>query len=149
MPIQDEFPDVMQNIEFAIVAVFERNPDLADRDVLAAVEVLMNVYSREGTKRERPTTGPPGMAKVVYQECRRVCEWRLGRRPLTDGDPTDDDEPPDEISLKDMIRCLKGLRKSIRMWHSMGGRQGYLNYVSQFVGDAAVSRATEAFGPLG
>lgn len=147
MPVQYEFPDVMQNIEFAIVGVFERNPDLADRDVLAAVDVLINVYSREGTKRERPTTGPPGTAKVVFQECRRVCEWRLGRQPLTDGDPLDD-ELPGEITRKDMIRCLKTLRKSIRMWHSLGGRQGYLNYVSRFIGDAAVLKASAGFGPL-
>ena len=138
----------MQNIEFAIVGVFERDPDLADRDVLAAIDVLINVYSREGTGRERPTSGPPGLAKIVYQECRRMCEWRLGRQPLNEGEPSDDDELPGAISLKDMIRCLKTLRKSIRMWHSLGGRQGYLNYVSRFIGDAAVLRASAGFGPL-
>jgi hypothetical protein len=142
MGVEDEFPDVLQNIEFAIVGVFERIPDLADRDVLAAVEVLINGYSREGTKRERLSPGPPGVAKIVYQQCWRMCEWRLGRQPLNDGESAEDDSLPSGISLRDMIRCLKRLRKSIRMWHQMGGRQGYLNYVSRFIGDAAVLAAS-------
>jgi rRNA pseudouridine-1189 N-methylase Emg1 (Nep1/Mra1 family) len=38
-----------------------------------------------------------------------------------------------EVSAEDMLTCLKRLQSSLKLWTKEGGRQGYLNYISQFV----------------
>ena len=35
------------------------------------------------------------------------------------------------------LLSLRRLRKSIRLWHKQGGRQGYLKYVREFLDDAS------------
>jgi hypothetical protein len=59
-----------------------------------------------------------------------MCELRLGRpTPLeTDGGPI----PP--IPVSELVDCLRQLRKSVERHTNAGGRQGYLTFVSQFVG---------------
>jgi hypothetical protein len=133
MRIEEEYADVLQNIESAIVAVFDSHPDLTDRDVIAAIDRLMNAYDREKRKAQGVVQPPPGRARFVYEQCRRVCEWRLGRQPLNEGEASSEDPPPGELSIAELLRCLKRLRKSVRLWHKQGGRQGYLTYVRQFL----------------
>ena len=137
MRVEEEYADVLQNIESAIVAVFDKDPNVVDRDVLAAVDALMRSYMRDRTGRGKPTAGPPGRARAVYQQCRRICEWRLGRQPLNEDEPGQDSARLGELSVSEIILCLKRLRKSVRLWHSEGGRQGYLRYVRRFFDDAA------------
>jgi hypothetical protein len=66
-----------------------------------------------------------------------MCEWRLGRRPLNEDEPRSDDPQPGELSVSEVVLCLKRIRKSVRLWHAEGGRQGYLRYIRQFFDDAA------------
>ena len=40
MRIEEEYSDVLQIIESAIVTVYESSPELVDRDVLSAIESL-------------------------------------------------------------------------------------------------------------
>ncbi len=85
MRVEEEYADVLQNIESAIVAVFDADPKVADRDVLAAVDALTRSYMRDKAGRGTEAPGPPGRARAVYQQCRRICEWRLGRQSLNEG----------------------------------------------------------------
>jgi hypothetical protein len=136
MSIEEEYADVLQNIEVAIVEAFEENPKLTDRDALAAMKALINGYSREMSGRSAMPPSLPAGARIVYEECRRMCEWRLGRQPLNEGDPHMDVHGPDDLSVTEIVLCLKRLRKSIRFWHAENGPRGYLRYVSAFLGDA-------------
>src|SRR6185295_12396749 len=124
MRVEEEYADVLQNIESAIVTVFSRSSGIVDRDVVAAVEALINGYVRERPGRVAPAVGPPGRARVVYEQCRRICEWRLGRQPLNENESPEDDPRPGELSVSELILCLKRLRKSVRLWHARGGAQG-------------------------
>ena len=137
MRIEEEFADVLQNIESAIVTVFDDYPDLVDRDVLTAIDRLMGAYEREKRKREGAAQAPSGRARAVYEQCRRICEWRLGRQLLNEGESTSEEPQPGELSVPQLLRCLKRLRSSIRLWHKQGGRQGYLTYVRQYLTDAS------------
>lgn len=135
--VEEEYADVLQNIESAIVVQFECTPDLVDREVLAAIDRLIGAYEQEKRNRDGVTRVPSGRARGVYDQCRRICEWRLGRRPLNEGEQGNDDDPqPGELSIPELLLCLKRLRKSIRLWHKQGGRQGYLRYVREFLADA-------------
>lgn len=58
----------------------------------------------------------------------------LDRLPdLLDGDNQPVDIPIDPLTVEEITACLKWIRKSIRLWTKEGGRQGYLNYISQFI----------------
>ena len=45
--IEDRYFDVLQNIETAIVAVYDDQPDLLDVEVLDAVDALIRTYAWE------------------------------------------------------------------------------------------------------
>jgi hypothetical protein len=64
-----------------------------------------------------------------------MCEWRLGRESLAtkDLDAKTKIPDPEAISIDEVIACLKRIRKSIKRWGRVGGRQGYLQYIDQFV----------------
>jgi hypothetical protein len=54
MRIEEEYSDVLQNIESAIVTVYESSPELVDRDVLSAFESLdTRLRTREEKSRWR------------------------------------------------------------------------------------------------
>ncbi len=136
MRVEEEYSDILQNIESAIVTVYEANPDLVDRDVLAAIDLLLRGYDLEKRNRSGFRPAPAGRARGVYDQCRRICEWRLGRQTLNEDKRSTDDPVPGELTVSELMRCLKHLRKSIRLWHKQGGRQGYLSYVREFIIDA-------------
>ena len=51
MSFEEEYADVLQNIEFAIVTVYRRNNALLDYDVTSALETLIRIYRGEQTGR--------------------------------------------------------------------------------------------------
>lgn len=38
-----------------------------------------------------------------------------------------------EDQYAEIVACLKRLRKSVQFWTKSGGRQGYLNYIVEFL----------------
>jgi hypothetical protein len=136
MKIEEEYADVLHNIEMAILTVYEGNTELTDSDVLKAIDLLMNAYEREKRGRVGVTPMPSGRANAVYEQCRRICEWQLGRQLLNENEAGNEGAQGGDLTLPGLMLCLKRIRKSIRMWHKEGGRQGYLSYVSDFLADA-------------
>jgi hypothetical protein len=130
--VEEEYGDVLQNIEAAIVEVFRNNTKVVDKDVLAAADALIKTYKRSVSGSGLPSPGPLGRAGSVYEQCLRICEWRLGKRPFEDGKPKESDPKPGELSADEIVLCLQRLRKSIRFWHAQAGPRGYLQYVQQF-----------------
>ena len=129
---EEQYMDVLQNIEFGIVRVFKQKSELIDANVETALQALIKAYRNEGKGREGRSPGSP-LAAEVYESVKIMCDLRLGRGELLkDGEPIDldlGDKTVDEI-----IACLQRIKRSVRMWARQGGRQGYLNFVSGFVG---------------
>lgn len=131
--VEDKYPDVLQNIEMGVVFAFRQHPELADYNVDSALEALIRNYRREGRNRAPQVPTSP-LTHTVYLQIRHVCEWRLGREQIftdEEGNPLDMEIEP--LTIDEIIVCLKRLRKSVKFWSSEGGRQGYLNYISQFL----------------
>jgi hypothetical protein len=132
---EERYQDVLQNIEFGIVSVYHDHPEMSDWEALSAVEALIRRYRAEVKGRQ---AGPPSLdplTEEVYYSVERLCEWRLGRKPLL----VDKEGQPREVSsnsvtLDEIVDCLKRVRKSINRWTRLGGRQGYLTFVEQFIG---------------
>lgn len=128
--IEDEYTDVLQNIELAIMSVYHENSDLTDYDVDKALNALWTEYRSETQGQTK--TPPPFSAsqRLVYERVNLMCEWRLGRHTLqADEKGKVVDIKPEPISLEEIGACLKRIRKSIELWTKEGGRQGYLYFM--------------------
>jgi hypothetical protein len=129
--VEEQYLDVLLNLETAIVAVYSDHPDLTDHNVHKAIDGLIRAFQAEQKERSTPTLNLKDLEQQVYAEVLDVCEWRLGRV-----QPADPGESPTEADIKtldEMLTCLKIIRRSIGFWTKESGRQGYLNYVSSFL----------------
>ncbi len=135
MNVEDEFLDVLQDIETAIVGVYHDRPALLDIDVLEALDGLIRASTWEKDRRGTPSLRLSDRSQAVYDRCRRVCEWRLGRQSLEPDEPEKMKTREGDITLEQALACLKRIRSSVRFWTKEGGRRGYLNYVRQFLGE--------------
>jgi hypothetical protein len=130
---EDKYLDVLQNIEFGIVRVYRERPELTDWDALDAIEALIRGYIAEARGRSQPNIRLSDLSQLVFDSVEAMCEWRLGREQpfVEDNQPLDVKMEPK--TLDEIIACLKRIRKSIKCWNKEGGRQGYLDFVSEFV----------------
>ena len=129
-PVEERYLDVLQNLEFAIVSVYHERPDLADSNVDRVLEALVRRYNAEANNRPAPVVKVSDADQALFDRVEAMCEWRLGRSEDTENGPTDvvGTKTPDEIVL-----CLKRMRRSVKYWTKEGGRQGYLNFIDQYV----------------
>jgi hypothetical protein len=130
MRVEEEYEDVLQNIETAIVVLFKDHPELSDFHVDSALEALRRTYQREAISKE-PVLPRPGLPREVYNSVKAVCDWRLGRENLVDEEGQPMSVEP--LTVDEIQQCLKRLRKSIDTWTKNSGSQGYLKYISNFI----------------
>lgn len=131
MDAEIEHQDVLQNIEFAIKQVYREHPDLIDEEVLTAMEALIRRYGAEAQGKTLSSRPVRGIAGEVMQAVQEICEVRLGRQSLTDEAGNLDFLEPQSLDV--IVACLKRLQSSIKFWTKRGGRQGYLEYMQQFL----------------
>jgi predicted cobalt transporter CbtA len=127
MAVEDQHLDVLQNIEFAIMQVYESTPDLIDTEVFKAIEAVTRTYSAEAQGRSGSAPNVRGVSAEVAEQVREACEMRLGRATVNAID-----ESMEPKTLTDIVDCLKRIQSSIKFWTQKGGRQGYLNFVKNF-----------------
>ena len=132
IPVEEEHTDILQNIEFAIHQIYVKKPDLTDYQVDSALEALSKTYLGEATARP-PVLPRSPLSIEVYHAMHAACEVRLGRAPKPDILKKVGKGKVRPVSVDVILRCLKRLRKSVSLWTKEGGRQGYLNYISQFM----------------
>ncbi len=78
MKVEEQYCDVLQNMETAIVMAYEDDSRLLDLDVLDALEALIRNYPLEERGISIRTARLSGPAQRVHDLVRRICEWRLG-----------------------------------------------------------------------
>ena len=121
--------DVLQNIEFGIVDVYRADRSLLDIDAKDAIDALVRHYHSEQEQRRPAALNLGERAHRVFVSVQKMCEWRLGRAPLS-GETL---VAATAIPVSDLVTCLREIQKSIPRWSQRGGRQGYLDFVSQYV----------------
>ena len=77
---EEQYQDVLQNIEFALVSTYEEYPDMIDADAGNAISGLIRLYQAEQRGRNAPDIRLNPTAKQASERVHGVCEWRLGRR---------------------------------------------------------------------
>jgi len=130
---EDDYMDVLQNIEMAIVSLYREHRDLVDYDVDKVLNVLWTEYRNEKAERKTPAPMLGENAQLVYDRVKEMCEWRLGRKIITAGEEFVRVKP-EPISLEEIMDCLKRIRKSVDLWNKQGGRQGYLYFIDNNIG---------------
>ncbi|MCB9149702.1 MAG: hypothetical protein H6641_13160 [Caldilineaceae bacterium] len=134
MDFEEKYQDVLQNIEFAIISVYRERPEMVDYEVEKALNGLIELYTAEERNREpRPQRNIQDASLLVYERTKSMCEWRLGRPDVLEAEDGQGIPVPEPITLAEMIACLKRIRKSVERWTKRGGRQGYLNFVGEFL----------------
>jgi hypothetical protein len=133
MDVEKDYLDVLQNIEFAIVSVHQRQPALVDFDVDAALNALIAHYQSKAIDRPARQSNLNERAKQVYEMVQAMCDWRLGDETLLSADMKRRGPRPEPVTTDVIVACLKRIRKSVEKWNKQGGRQGYLTFVEQFV----------------
>lgn len=126
MPPPDNI-DLLQNIEFKICQVYRSDSSLLDIDVKDAIDALVRHYHAEEEQRRPPTVPLSERAQSVFDNVRSACEWRLGRE-LSGGETVEEALPVSEL-----LRGLRTIQKSIPNWSKRGGRQGYLDFIIEYL----------------
>lgn len=140
-PFEEEYEDVLQNIEVTILQTHGNQPEMTDWNVDRVLEALTRTYQEEqaGRSSARPSHLTSAVEIELYQSLKEVCDWRLGKAeleskaksaksPKLEAPPKPDPKTPDEI-----IACLKRVRQSIKRWGKTGGRRGYLDFITEYV----------------
>lgn len=133
MKPEEDYLDVLQNIEAVVVETWKQYPEMKDYAVLRAYEVAIEHYkavARGGTPKPVHLTGAD---LQVYAAVHAVCESRLRRGAEGDGPVPGDDLEVPAMPVEDLLTCLRRLRKSVERWNRSGGQRGYLEFVSQFL----------------
>jgi hypothetical protein len=131
MTFEEDYQDVLQNLEATIIMFWQENPDLIDAEVETALDWLIRLYNAQiqGRSFSRPLRG---ISRQVAEDVKSMCEIRLGRSQLRDeeGNAILD---LGNITLDEIVECLKRIKSSVNFWTKERGRQGYLNFVKQFI----------------
>jgi hypothetical protein len=130
---EEEYLDILQNIEFAIINVYRSEQALTDYDVSKIVNILISGYQAELSNRDfrKPNISP--LQERLYGSVKHMCEWRLGREAADTEEKHLQMEKPETVTVEEIIACLKRIRKSVETWNKQGGRNGYLHYIDQFL----------------
>lgn len=130
MAIEDDYADVLQNIEFAIVTVYRQRRDVRDYDVMRALDALIEHYRAESRGHPPKQLNLLEKEALLFQLTQEMCEFRLGRKGMG---PKDAMLPPMSITVDEILTCLRKIRRSVDKWNRQGGAQGYLKFVDQFI----------------
>ena len=130
---EDQYLDVLQNIEFALVSAYKAQAEMTDYDALAAVNALIRAYQSETRQQSVPVVTLDPVAQDAVDKVRAMCEWRLGRGGAVGLKARLQGVGMKPNTVDEIVACLKRIRRSIEKWNKHGGRRGYYNFVSEFV----------------
>ena len=133
MKVEDQYTDVLQNMELGIVLTYRKCPNLSDYDVMRGLEALIDAYRAENIGRPPRPFNLSDDERLLVENVRRMCEWRLGRGNLGEDPAEEKGITPAPNTIDEVVLCLKRIVKSVKTWNASGGRQGYLNFIVQYV----------------
>ena len=80
---EEQYEDVLQNIEFAIISSYRERPEeISDWSVEAALDALIRAYGAEHSGRTLRPARLSEAEQTIYDRVQGMCEWRLGREQI-------------------------------------------------------------------
>jgi hypothetical protein len=133
MAVEDQYLDVLQNIEFAIVSTYRDHPGMVDAHVIRALEAVIDCYRAEMAGRPPGEFSSSPVEAALYGAIWCMCEWRLGRNPPDGAGAAEQGPTPEPRRVDEIVLCLKRILKSVNKWNKSGGQRGYLTFIVQYV----------------
>lgn len=130
---EDQYMDVLYNIETSILSVYRDNPDLSDYSVISSLEALIDNYKGEEIGRPPRKFNLSDVELNILDNVHQACEWHLGRIPVISALDNKEMFIATPITVEEIILCLKRIIKSAKLWNKEGGRQGYLEFIDEHV----------------
>ncbi len=138
LSVEEEYEDVIQNLEESILMCYRFHPDLIDAEVETAIDWLVKLYSAESQGKTSSDTEPTGISAEVANSVQQMCEWRLGREKLAVEDEAGQilklgipELQLEKLELTQIVICLKSIQSSIKLWTNKAETQGYLHEIAQ------------------
>ncbi|MFZ6026090.1 MAG: hypothetical protein ACOYYS_00125 [Chloroflexota bacterium] len=131
---EDQYGDVLQNIEAALARVYRSKPEMTDWDTLKALDALVRAYQAEAGGHQAAPLRLNEAAQAAFDGARSMCEFRLGRTGMTDQSGQALQLPIQAVTIPEIVACLKRIKRSAEKWQKEGGRRGYYEFIRQFVG---------------
>lgn len=139
MGLEDKHPDILQNIEFAIVNVYRADPDLRDNDVIKALDALISHTQRLAMGREVAPPDLPPASDAVYNAVVGILDLRNRIEEEQEEEETQKPRPRFSRALRKTTRediylaCLRKIHGSAKWWNRERGERGYLDFVSNYI----------------
>ncbi|KAA3659572.1 MAG: hypothetical protein DWQ04_21945 [Chloroflexi bacterium] len=130
---EEQYNDTLRSLELALVRVYRKNDAVVDWHVGTAVNNLTRIYTAEQRKRKQPSLKMPPQTQQAFTNLQIACEGWLGRAPLFDEVGQISQLDQNNLTIAEIIACLKRIRRSIDMWQKEGGRRGYFEFIDQFL----------------
>ena len=133
--VEEEYQDVLMNIEMALLGVYRQNRSLRDFDF----ETVVNEAIRYFNAKERNKSFTPKVLseerQEIYDRLNGICNLLLNNFDEAvdkDGKPMDLDVDFN-LTVDILILCLKRIRKSIQTWGKRNGPKGYVTFIDDFM----------------
>ena len=134
MGLEDRHPDILQNIEFAIAAVYRENLDVRDIDVIQALEALTKYFQ------QKIRGNTPSIPKHLSYEAENIMTSVIDILSLRDDLVESTAKRPSfsralrKPSQEEIfLACLRKIEKSAKRWNKRNGERGYLDFVINFL----------------
>jgi hypothetical protein len=117
---EEEHRSILLNIESTVINRYITQPEMVDHNVDKVYETLMREYQAALKDKAPPKQRFNEIEQTLYDELRPILEIEMRHG----------------YDTETIIAVLKRLRTSIRLWgkgKGSYGRQGYLNYVRNFL----------------
>jgi hypothetical protein len=123
MSFEEDYQDVLMNIEMPVLALFGQHPELLDLHVDEGLGALASRYKAEEQGKEIYPPRVKGLALSVFEAVQISTELMLGRP----------QQVTETVSLDVLLACLARIRKSVRMWTKERGSRGYLTFIQEMM----------------
>ncbi len=126
MTFEEEYQDILQNIESEIASVYREHPDIQDSSVMRMLEAVIDNYVAQQRQRPPKRISLSEEEDEMFARVKWICDWRLGKQET-------EELPGKPKTTEEILLCLKRIQKSAKKWNKHGGIRGYLDFVTQFV----------------
>ena len=135
MVFEEEYEDVMKNIETIIIGFYKQNSELIDSEVDTALDWLVKYYGAESQGKTSGYSKPKAISGELAENVKAICEVLLGQSSLKENEKLSAFKKLKirTVNSTEITDCLKRLKSSVKFWTKRKGRQGYLNYVKSFI----------------
>ena len=130
MAYEERLLPLLQLIESGINVIYQASSEMHDFQALAAVEAAQDYFIAQQRHRQLRDFNLDELSKDVYvMITTSITEFlEMAEKKKAKGDS---DTP--NYSVNDFIDALKTIKASIGKWTKMKGRQGYLNFITEFL----------------